>query len=319
MRALPFVLVLMLGAGCATGPDDAHLYDKPLVAVIAFENRAIIPPNYGVDWQVGGGVAEILEDRLYQTGLYRVLDRADLDEVLREQDLQQSGRTRVEETVAPNRLKNAHYLVRGVITEFSHVDVAGWDFGIGFFRIGAGGEHAIVNIALKVTEVESGEVIYTNVIEGKVYAGSVDYGQIYKHVALGGHQFHQTPLGRALGEALDEAIDGLRSRIGKKLWRPRIAEIDDERIVLSGGADRKLRAGSRWRVRGHGKKIVDPGSGDVLGFEPGLEVGVLEIENVQDRYSTARIVSGQGFARGQWLERIPPPPPEPSSGEPATN
>ena len=47
-------------------------------------------------------------------------------------------------------------LVKGVITEFAHVSVSGWDFGIGPLRLGAGGEHAIVNIALKVTEVESG-------------------------------------------------------------------------------------------------------------------------------------------------------------------
>ncbi len=299
LRVSFLLLCVPLLPGCAFfGFSDNHLYEKPLIAVVEFENRAHFPLN----WRLGEGIAEILEDALYQTGKFRVLDRGDLDHVLAEQKLQATGRTRDEESVPPNRLKNAHYLVKGVITEFAHVSMSGWDFGIGPLRLGAGGEHAIVNIALKVTEVESGEVVYTRVVEGKAYAGEMDFAGVYKHVALGGHQFYQTPLGRALQEALVEAVDGVQARIARRLWCPTIAKVDGQHVFLSGGEDRRIKVGSRWAARQRTKPVVDPLTGDVLGHEPGELVGTVRVMRVDEHYSIAVVEGGAGFERGQRLE-----------------
>ena len=154
-------------SSCGIFGSDSYRYERPLVAVVDFENRVDFPLN----WRLGEGIAEILENSLYQTDSFRVLDRGDIDHVLKEQTFQASGNTREEQSVVPNRLKNARYLVKGVITEFAPVAMTGIDFGFGSWRLGGGGNYAIVNIALKVTDVESGELAYSEVIDGKVYAG----------------------------------------------------------------------------------------------------------------------------------------------------
>jgi curli biogenesis system outer membrane secretion channel CsgG len=300
-RALAIALVG--SSGCSVfEPEENWLYEKSLIAVVAFENRA----NFPLDWQLGDGIAQILEDRLYQTGDFRLLDRSDIDAVLAEQEFQRTGRTRSEEVVPANRLKNAHFLVKGTITEFAHVSLAGMDFGIGWFRIGGGGVHAIVSIALKVIEVESGEVVYSRVVEGKAYAGEIDVGAVYAGIALGGYQFEQTPLGRALAEALDVAVDKIDDRIGKRLWRPSIVEIDGPRIVLSGGADRRIEPGSLWLVRRIGAPVFDPATGDFLGRHAGEELGTIRVTRVEERFSIAEVAIGEGFEKGQRCEPFDP-------------
>ena len=238
-------------SSCGIFGSDSYRYERPLVAVVDFENRVDFPLN----WRLGEGIAEILENSLYQTDSFRVLDRGDIDHVLKEQKFQASGNTREEQSVVPNRLKNARYLVKGVITEFAHVAMTGIDFGFGTWRLGGGGNYAIVNIALKVTDVESGELAYSEVIDGKVYAGGTEFKAVYDQVAFGGHAFYQTPLGHALRDALDTAIDGMQKHLARRLWQPNIAEIDDARIFLSGGEDRHIEVGSRWAARTPSKPI----------------------------------------------------------------
>lgn len=289
-------------SGCAFfRVNDSFLYERPLVAVVSFENRVRFP----LDWQLGDGIAEILADALYRSGRFRVLDRGDLDDVLLEQELQATGKTREEESVATGRLRNAHYLIKGVITEFTHVSVSGIDLGIGSLRIGGGGNHAIVNLVLKVTEVESGEIVYTRVAEGNAYAGDIEFRATYDNIALGGRRFYQTPLGAALREALDEAVGGIEDSIGRRPWRPTISSVAGDEIIMSGGRDRRVRVDSRWLVRGGRKSIVDPRTGDVLGSEPGRLIGTLRVSRVEERYSVARPEDGEGFECGQRLEPAP--------------
>ncbi len=287
-------------SGCSVLERDSYKYEKPLVAVASFENRVRFP----FDWQLGDNISKLLTDSLYQTEQFRVLDREDLGAVLSEQDLQATGRTRAEQRVRQNRLKNAHYLITGVVTEFAHVSMSGLDFGVGSLRIFGGGNHAIVNIALKMTEVESGEVVFTRVIDGKAYAGEVEVGALYKQVAFGGYHFFKTPLGRALHQALNKAVSEIQDRIGKRLWRPAIAGVDGDRVTLSGGQDRRMMVGNRWIVRKRGEPVVDPHTGDVLGHGSGEDVGKVRVTRVYELYSEGVIESGEGIERGLRLEPV---------------
>lgn len=303
MPAVPAAIVALVVAtvapsGCALFDGDEWRYEKPLVAVLPFEEQVRGP----FDWRLGEGIAELLADALYQTGRFRVLDRDDLDAVLAEQELQNAGRTREHEKIRPNFLKNAHYLVKGVVTEFAHVSVSGLDIGVGSFRFFGGGNHAVVHLAIKVIEVESGEVVFTSVVSGKTYAGEVDVQATYGDLAVGGYQFFQTPLGDALQQALDDAVIGIDERIGRRIWRPAIAEIDGERVYITGGSDRRLETGSLWSVRRLGGAIVDPHTGDLLGREEGVELGRIRLTRVFPEFSEGVIIgSGRGLAPGQRL------------------
>ena len=309
-RLTPALLLLVAGGCAANGPE----YRKLNVAVVPFESRATFPY---LD-SIGSRVSELLADALYRTGQCRVLERGDLDAILSEHELQRSGLTREEERVSPNRLKSVHYLVTGVVTDFSHVAQAGLVAGIGSFRLGGGGNYAIVSIALKVTEVESGEIVYSQVVDGSVYAGDIEVAGVYKGVSIGGRQFFQTPLGHALQSALDRAVAGIFGRVDRKVWRPVIVEVGDGRVLITGGEDHSVRLGSRWQVRGTSRAIHDPATGDRLGDVPGDIVGILRVVRVNEKFSDALIDEGGGFDRGQSLELLEPLEPESSPGSPAT-
>ena len=183
--ALVFLLTL---TGCSSMSWSArkdYKYDKPALAVITFDNRSNTPLN----WKLGESVAELLSDSLYRTGQFRVLEREHLDAVMKEQQLQSTGITRAARKVPVNRLKNARYLVKGSITEFANVNQSGLDLGLGSLRLGGGGMHAVVSIALKVTEVESGEILFSQVVTGKTYVGEVAAATNYKDVSFGGTHF----------------------------------------------------------------------------------------------------------------------------------
>lgn len=297
------LLLLLTLTGCSSMSWSArrdYKYDKPALAVITFENRSNAPLN----WKLGESVAELLSDSLYRTGQFRVLEREHLDAVMKEQQLQSTGITRAERKVPANRLKNARYLVKGSITEFANVNQSGLDLGVGSLRIGGGGMHAVVSIALKVTEVESGEILFSQVVTGKTYIGETAATTNYKNVTFGGTHFFQTPLGEALREALDEGVSSISEVLGHKLWQPTIASVDGRTIMLSGGKDRKMKIGSRWHVRKGGEMVRDPETGDLLGRSAGDVVGTLLVLEVADRYSVASILDGKAFERGQKLELI---------------
>ena len=205
------------------------------------------------------------------------------------------------------RLKNAQYLVRGDITEFSHVARGGLDVGVAGLRFGKGGNYAIVSLSVKVIEVESGEVVFHDVVDGDVYAGDIEIAATYKNVSFGGQQFFQTPLGWALESAIAGAVEGISEIIGRQPWRPVLAEIDGNQIYLSGGEDRRIEVGSRWRVREESQVIRDPTTGDRLGAEPGAILGVVRVVDVREKYAIAIVEEGGGFKRGLRLERIPEP------------
>ena len=303
LRSHLTLLFLLTLAGCSSMSWSArkdYKYDKPALAVITFENRSNAPLN----WKLGESVAELLSDSLYRTGQFRVLEREHLDAVMKEQQLQNTGITRAERKVPANRLKNARYLVKGSITEFANVNQSGLDLGVGSLRIGGGGMHAVVSIALKVTEVESGEILFSQVVTGKTYIGETAAATNYKNVTFGGTHFFQTPLGEALREALDGGVSSISEVLGHRLWQPTIASVDGRTIMLSGGKDRKMKIGSRWHVRKGGEMVRDPETGDLLGRSVGDVVGTLLVLEVADRYSVASILDGNAFERGQKLELI---------------
>ena len=300
---LPVFLCLLVLTGCSSMSWNArkdYKYDKPALAVTTFDNRSNAPLN----WKLGESVAELLSDSLYRTGQFRILEREHLDAVIEEQQLQSAGITRNERKVPVNRLKNARYLVKGSITEFANVNQSGLDLGIGSVRIGGGGIHAVVSIALKVTEVESGEILFSQIVTGKTYIGGAAASTNYKDVSFGGTHFFQTPLGEALREALDDGVSSISEVLGQKLWRPTIASIDNRTIMLSGGKDRRMKIGTRWQVRRGGRVVRDPETGDLLGRATGDVIGTLLILEVADRYSVASILDGEGFERGQKLEPV---------------
>jgi hypothetical protein len=119
---------------------------------------------------------------------------------------------------------------------------------------------------------------------------------------MGGGMFIRTPLGRATSEVIKEAVSQVTTAIAARKWSPKVATLQpDGTIALNGGENRNMKKGSVYEVRELGQAIVNPENEDVLGYARGRVVGWLEVTQVKELYSIARVVGGErtAFQPGQ--------------------
>lgn len=297
------VLAFLLTAvgGCMTGripplPPDAV---PPRVAVASFENRS----SFEGQWKLGPGMADLLVSELVASRNFVVLERGSLDKVVDEIARQSHRLFRQEGRVDEGRLDNAHYLIRGVITDFSQSSGGALWLGLRHLLIGSGGYTARVGLTLTIVDIESGRIIDSVQCAGKARAGDAYAKGSYKGIQFGGRSFFQTPLGIATSAAIRQGLRGIVRKMPRITWTPMIAEVEGTRIILNGGRERRLNAGDVYQVRGQGTPVTDPLTGDVLDVMPGTVVGTVRIMEIREQVSVAEVVSGYGFARGQTLER----------------
>jgi len=297
------VLAFLLTAvgGCLTGripplPPDAV---PPRVAVPSFENRS----SFEGQWKLGPGMADLLVSELVASRNFVVLERGSLDKVVDEIARQTHRLFRQEGRVDEGRLDNAHYLIRGVITDFSQSSGGALWLGLRHLLIGSGGYTARVGLTLTIVDIESGRIIDSVQCAGKARAGDAYAKGSYKGIQFGGRSFFQTPLGIATSAAIRQGLRGIVRKMPRITWTPMIAEVEGTRIILNGGRERGLNAGDVYQVRGQGTPVTDPLTGDVLDVMPGTVVGTVRIMEIREQVSVAEVVSGHGFARGQTLER----------------
>jgi len=307
MKKCTFFALLIravLCCGCAGLPSLGNRMDyvKPAIAVMRFDNRAPFDQN----WDRGGGLKELLVDRLVATGRYHVVERQDIEAVVRELSFQHGQSTRKEGRAAKGRLKNVKYLIKGVVTDFGHVARNRGAFGLGGFDIFGGRHRAVMSVTLQVVDVESGEILASETIEHSVRAGDMSVKAVYKDVGFGGSSFYRTPLGRATSKVIDKAVRRITKVITAQPWQPKLAGVHERgTVVINGGSRRGLRKGMVYEVRARGQPIVDPDTGDVIGSQGAKIVGEVRVSKVRELYCVAQIVSGkrEEFQIGQICRR----------------
>jgi len=304
------LLAVLFASGCGTPTVEYNLRRgsartagryriKPTVAVTAFENRA----GFNGKWQLGEGMADLLIDDLLATRQVVVLDRRHLDDVIGELLRQGKDLFRREGRVETGRLKNARYIIRGTVTDFTVTgDSSGW-FGMPHIKAHGRGTRARVALSLTVADVASGEVVAAVKTEAAASSGLFGAGVNYRKVAFGGETFFRTPLGRATEKAIHKAVRRILSRLPPQYWQARIASAEGDQVIVNGGANVKLRPGEEFLVRGAGREITDPITGDVIERIPGRVVGRIRIREVGECASYADLVEGTA-RRGYYLEPV---------------
>jgi curli biogenesis system outer membrane secretion channel CsgG len=303
LRVFAVILLLLTClTGCSGLPffDRSYRYVQPTVAVFKFDNKAPFP----LKWDLGEGMADQMVSGLMATKRFTVLERQDIGAVLEELQFQSGGVTRKEGKVPPQRVKNAQYLLKGRITDFTHVARGGIGIGYHWFRIGGGGTLAIVSMVIQVIDVESGQVLLAKTVSANAWAAELDLAATYQGVSFGGTAFYRTPLGKATQSAIDDAIGSIVKVIGRIPWRPVINSINKEWAVLNGGEDRRVKEGTLYHVIQPGQRIFDRETGDLLGSTPGARIGVLQVVQVFDRFSYARLLKGSCGEVGYNLEPL---------------
>jgi curli biogenesis system outer membrane secretion channel CsgG len=284
----------LAASGAAEIAYPVYQGPKKTIAVSKFDAVGSFVGQYG-GWDVGGGLAAMLTSALARTNRFVVVERPDLDSVLREKQMALSGVTR---GVSGRQLLGAQTIVRGSVTTFEQGN-SGGGLNIGLnlpgFNGGAAGRtmNGHVVIELRLIDAETGAIISTSRVEKQVRSRSVALQGSVRNVSFGGDQFNNTSLGKAAEEAIAEAVDRIVARMEQVPFQALVAKVDGSRVSINAGRNANLVPGTRMRIVRTTDSIRDPQTGELLGSSRST-VGDIEIVQVEDRYAVGRAVGPVG-------------------------
>jgi curli biogenesis system outer membrane secretion channel CsgG len=177
---------------------------------------------FGISWrQIGDGMRDMMTTALFNTNRYIVLEREQLDEVLREQDLGASGRVKKGTAAKIGEIYGAELLITAAVTEFegSAKGVGGGTKILGV-RVGGGVKKAHVAIDVRIIDTETSQIVAATSVEGKSTSfgvgGATRIGGSLP-VALGG--FSKTPIEKAIRVCIQKAVEYIVSQTPAEYYR----------------------------------------------------------------------------------------------------
>ena len=154
-----------VGAATVAGAQDAQ---RKRIAVLDFEYQTVrqyVHQIFGSDVDIGKGITTMLVTDLVRNGTYSVIERQALDQVLREQNFQASGRADASTAAELGKILGVDAVIIGSITQFGRDDQsvgAAGRVGVGPVRIGGFGRKkskAVVGIDARIIDVQTAEIL----------------------------------------------------------------------------------------------------------------------------------------------------------------
>ena len=256
----------------------------PIVAVSQFEQTfqndrrtrlASNPDNYEA----------MLETQLIKVGRFRVYERNKLEEVLREQGLQESlsgNNTQI-------KIDGVDYLVYGAITDMSSEAKEFKTDGFATVRV-----TNRFGVDIKIVDTLSGEIRRAESIVAVIDSGSGVATKDFSNLEVGTN---------GLVEAQRIVAKRSAALLAESIFPVRVVDIFNDEIYLNYG-DSILSIGDRLKVIQEGKEIIDQDTGLSLGSRQKV-LGEIEITSVDSNMSIAKITkSNAEFTVGSIAKMI---------------
>lgn len=210
-KLLVFALVLGLAVSFAT---DALSGDKPRIGVLRFTN------NTSAGWwsgTAGRELQDMLISELVSMKTFQVLERKELDAVLKEQDLGASGRISESTRAQIGKIKGARYLIAATVSSYER-NTSGGSGGFSFKGISLGGkrDRAYIAVDLKVIDTTTGEVVDARTVEATSKSGGLRIG--FSRGGFSGTLGKQkkSPVGKAIRACIMEIAEYLECSLAKQ-------------------------------------------------------------------------------------------------------
>jgi curli biogenesis system outer membrane secretion channel CsgG len=199
----PSLLVLLaLTLSTALGAQD-----RPTLGVAEFDNH--VGGLYWWNSGVGHDLSDMLTNELAATNAFTIVERANLEPVLREQDLAQAGRVEPGTAAQVGELTGAQYLVQGTVSAYEESKSTGGGVGFRGIRVGGRKDEAYIAVDLRVVDTTSGQVAYTRTVEARAGGRGFDIGAYRGGWSGNLSQYEATPAGKAIRAILVEITDYL--------------------------------------------------------------------------------------------------------------
>jgi len=321
------------GAVTPFPPDlaDIPAARKRRLAVKPFDYSTVM--NWVTYWfnnpvNIGEGIRAMLTVRLQQSQNLTLLERTNINDVMREQDLGASNRVRKGTNARIGQLSGADCMLYGDIVIFGRDDTTkrkGFAAALGHFAPSVGAavafnktEKAVVGINLRLVDAETGEVIETAEAKGESSRSSKDYAGLLGVKAVGvvgatgmtSANFQQTIIGEATSNAVTNIVKYLETKVPQlpakaRQIEGRVASVTTGGAYLTVGAEDGVLRGDRFEILKINGEIRDPTTKEVIDLDA-VKVGELVVDNVRDKSATgayggqplsaAYATNGKGYA-----------------------
>ncbi|MCC7034816.1 MAG: curli production assembly protein CsgG [Acidobacteria bacterium] len=265
---------------------------------------------FGTNVDIGKGIRALLTKRLQEAGRIRLVERAKVDTVMKEQDFGASNRVRQGTNARIGQILGADVYLMGDIVAFGRDDrdkrlsLGAFGFGgpLGGVRIGKKEDKAVVTINYRLVDAETSEVIDSGEASGESKRKSSGLGGIFGwsggvvggSVDMTSQNFAETIIGEAVIEATDriavimnEKVPGLPRR--EVDIEARVAAASGGSITITAGSNQGVEVGQQFDVFRIVAEIKDPVTGEVLDNEV-EQLGVMTVSSVRERVATGAYV-----------------------------
>ena len=276
----------------------ASAQQKPRIAVLKIKNKS----TYGAD-QMARACEDWLVEGLVRTGNFRVIERQELESVLKEQGLSLSGAVDDKTAVEAGKILGCQLVVLGAITDFSvHKSGAHGAFGIGF-NVGVTKAEGMLNIRLVNTT--TAEIIYTGSEKGEHSFSNVDVAGFG-----GGVDWDESQARQIFEPAVQRAVAAIASKVGSikdslgsvAVSRGKVAKVSEGKIYVSVGSTDGVREGDTYNLYRLGEEITDPDTGKKLGQEK-TRMGTFTVTKVVAEHLSLGVTDGGAVQVGDLIEK----------------
>lgn len=265
---------------------------KRTISVGRFDAIGAFTAKYG-SWDIGGGLSAMMTSALVESERFIVVERANLQQVLSEQELKAAGLTSAGTGPGAGKLTGVQFLVFGSVTEFG-VDDEGGGFSLGASGGGLGNlfsaalsqqsASGTVAIDIRLVDSTSGQVVENHRLKEEISSSGWDISGGYQGISLGTNQFYKTPLGQAVRNVITTAVQRIAAKAQETGWTGLVVDYDGEEMYINAGQRAGITKGDKFIIERLVKKLTDPTTQEVLSIRK-KELGIIEITGVEQKLS----------------------------------
>ncbi|MCP4878079.1 MAG: curli production assembly protein CsgG [Gammaproteobacteria bacterium] len=232
---------------------------KRKVVIARFSNETKHGNSFLLDEnndRIGKQASDILAARLTDSGKFLMLERGDLDKIKAEQDLA---------NITP-KFVGADFLIIGSVSEFGRSNES--EVGI-FSRNLKQKANATVNVRL--VDVTTSQIIFSQEGSGEALS---EANRVFGVGETAGYDSKLDD--EALSAAISKLVSNLIENLLDQPWVAYILDVQQEQIIMSGGASQGLKQGDILRVMKRGRTVTNQQTGFDIEL-PRQEVAKIEV------------------------------------------
>lgn len=199
---------------------------------------------------------DILSAKLAASGKFILLERNDLDLLLKESQQSGTGLSAL----------GADYMIIGSITEYGRKNT-GKNKAFSTTKT----QTVEATVSVRLVDVSTGMIIYSDEASGMAETTTKTT------MGLGGTAgFDATLSDKAISEAIGQLVENIINKCTDKPWRTYFLAYDTDAVLIAGGASQGITEGDVFDVLTKGKSVKNPQTGLMVEL-PGKKIGTVTI------------------------------------------